>query len=537
MNRTLTLLTSAAALLGLTPGSAGAQTIVTDFSGWSESGNLLPAGSGNELEQDFNTSGPDITAAYNSHTSNPIGQEAFLTDEFATLTVGDRILVELDAFGSGVTHSLGLAVASAETPAVRENLFAWLFKSTGTAQLLTFDGASAYGTINDVVIAADTDTLFIEKSAIGWSFGGISTSEVVTYYLTNVTSAAGVDLTADGSAIGIWSDLRTVGGSSTLTNFTVQENDVTVIYADDFDPDTNPESPALAPGDSLNGSTPDTTTGGATWTAGATYAAGGGVGSGRSTATLPFTPVDGFIYTLDASVGSLTTTNDNWLALGFAYGESTLNSSNSRFISNNVNPAPTTIGDGSVTGVAWMFARGSGATLANTAFLGSDPTVSSGNAGIADGAAWSTAGTTFGGNLDMRIVLDTTGGTGNWTATWFADTGSGFVEVRGEEPLLTETINSVGFAVTDLGSGQINSFSLTSVPGGELPDIIDIAFDIDGNVVLTLDGPAAGLTAQRSDDLGGFIDVNSTISGNTLTIASSDVDPNADGADFFRIRN
>lgn len=55
--------------LGLMIVSAGAQIVVTDFSAWSASGNLL-AGSGNELEQDFNTSGAGITAAYNPHTGN-----------------------------------------------------------------------------------------------------------------------------------------------------------------------------------------------------------------------------------------------------------------------------------------------------------------------------------------------------------------------------------------------------------------------------------------------------------------------------------
>ncbi|MCH7227086.1 BNR-4 repeat-containing protein [Haloferula sp. A504] len=267
-------------------------------------------------------------------------------------------------------------------------------------------------------------------------------------------------------------------------------------------------------GTDLNGTTPNTTTGGETWTAGTTYKADGSFGSGRSTATLSFTPVDGFVYTLEASIGSLASTNENWLAFGFAYGESTLNSSNSRFISNNVAPAPSTIGDGSVTGVAWMFARGSGATAANSAFRGSDPTVSSGNAGIADGAAWSTAGTTFGGNLDMRIVLDTTGGTGNWTAAWFADTGSGFVAVRGEETLLTETINSVGFAVTDLSSGQINSFSLTRSGGGS---------DTDPPVVIARSpGLGAGNVGVDSNVSITFNEVIVKGSGNITILRSAD---------------
>lgn len=70
-----------------------------------------------------------------------------------------------------------------------------------------------------------------------------------------------------------------------------------------------------------------------------------------------------------------------------------------------------------------------------------------------------------------------------------------------------------------------------------LPSITGITLDGSGDVILTLDGPAAGLTAQRSDDLSSFADVASTPSGNTLTIDSSLVDPNADGKDFYRVRD
>lgn len=79
--------------------------------------------------------------------------------------------------------------------------------------------------------------------------------------------------------------------------------------------------------------------------------------------------------------------------------------------------------------------------------------------------------------------------------------------------------------------------NITSAPVTELPNITGITLDGSGDVIITLDGPAAGLTAQQSDDLTGFADVASTPSGNTLTIDSADVDPNDDGKDFYRVRN
>ena len=56
-------------------------------------------------------------------------------------------------------------------------------------------------------------------------------------------------------------------------------------------------------------------------------------------------------------------------------------------------------------------------------------------------------------------------------------------------------------------------------------------------MILTLDGPAAGLTVQQSNNLSGFSDIPSTASGNTLTTDAANVDPDANGRDFFRVRN
>jgi hypothetical protein len=72
-----------------------------------------------------------------------------------------------------------------------------------------------------------------------------------------------------------------------------------------------------------------------------------------------------------------------------------------------------------------------------------------------------------GGSLDLRIVLDTTGGTGNWTATWYArrPADGSYTEVRSSTILTTEDIDSVGFAVSSTGvSGAIERFALNAVP-------------------------------------------------------------------------
>lgn len=211
-------------------------------------------------------------------------------------------------------------------------------------------------------------------------------------------------------------------------------------------------------GGDLNGTTPDVTTAAATWVAPGTWNADGtvtGTSSGGS-ATLAFTPVDGLIYTLDVSLGPSTYPggpDNDWLAIGFAEGQSGANSNQSRFIT------------GSVVGSAWMLQRGpSGGS--NTAFLGAADG-SSGNAGIFDGQPWTALATLNGGNADLRIVLDTTGGTGNWTATWFAKATSDatYTQVRAATTILNEDINAVGVARSnDDISASLTRFSLTAVP-------------------------------------------------------------------------
>ena len=143
----------------------------------------------------------------------------------------------------------------------------------------------------------------------------------------------------------------------------------------------------------------------------------------------------------------------------------------------------------------------------------------------ADAGNWS-------GSATFSVVLNTEAAA--WTVEWFINGGS----VRGPVAYGSNpTIGYVGFARENGNNTAIDNFSLTAIGGVAFPAITDIERDGGGNVILTLDGPAAGLTVQRSDDLSGFIDVASTADGNTLTINAANLDPDMDGADFFRVRN
>lgn len=210
------------------------------------------------------------------------------------------------------------------------------------------------------------------------------------------------------------------------------------IYQDDFD----------GSGADLNGTTPDI--GANNWVAESSFNADGSIvtASTGGSATLAFTPVDGLVYTLDASLTGVTG-DANWLALGYGAGQTAASGTNNRFINNNL------------IGKAWMIFRGTTTTNGNNTFLG---TAVNGTTG--SNAFWSPD-FPGGGDIDLRIVLDTTAGAGGWTATFFAKLpASGtYTEVRPADTLVDETINSVGIAFSNSAvDGTITSFSLTSVP-------------------------------------------------------------------------
>lgn len=298
----------------------------------------------------------------------------------------------------------------------------------------------------------------------------------------------------------------------------------TVIYADDFSGDTS----------ALNEMAPDVRQGTEVWTAAPTFKADGSIerpdNVAQGSMTLPFTPKNGFVYTLDASFSGVTG-NINWLALGYANGQSS-DSLSDRFITDDV------------VGTAWMLIRGDASINPNQTHLGTG-ILGAGNGGIG-GAPWTVLGDQSGGEIDLRIVLDTSGGAGTWTATWFAKlpASESYAEVR-ESTLVSneENYTSVGVAVAntqaEMGTGgTVEAFTLTSSGGPTaVPGIINIETDLDGNIILTLDGSAEGLTAQSSGDLGDFTDLAATAEANTLRIAVGDLDSDGDGSDFFRVRN
>jgi ferric-dicitrate binding protein FerR (iron transport regulator) len=181
---------------------------------------------------------------------------------------------------------------------------------------------------------------------------------------------------------------------------------------------------------------------GSEWVAAPHFQGNGIAGPDYGSATLRFDPVDGVVYTLEAEIRDVTTPegDSDWLALGFASGQSIGTESGDRFVS-----AP-------VVGRAWMLFRGSGSDSPNTALLSGDT----------NSESWRNWNRGVGGDIDLRIVLDTTRGAGNWTATWFARRpgGGDFIKVRDTQGLPNEAIRSAGIAVNGKARARIRDFSL-----------------------------------------------------------------------------
>jgi len=205
------------------------------------------------------------------------------------------------------------------------------------------------------------------------------------------------------------------------------------IYSDDF------SGSAAA---DLHGTTPDVTTGGETWVARSVYKADGSFSwESFATMSLAFTPVDGRVYTLDAKFENLT--GNHWVQFGFGNGQ------------------PSVAANPNWSSRAWHLLRVA------------EDTSNAHNTGLTNItglAAWSALGLLrYSEPLDARVVLDTTAGTNNWKATWYAkaDSDATYTEVRGATLLANEDINSVGVSLFNTNkSGKLLSFSLSDDSAG-----------------------------------------------------------------------
>ena len=222
---------------------------------------------------------------------------------------------------------------------------------------------------------------------------------------------------------------------STILAFGLVNVNAMLIFSDDF---------SGTSGD-LDGTMPDV--GGVSWVASPVFENNGDANLGGTvdagSATLAFTPSNGMLYTAEGSASLSAGGSGNFVTFGFANGQSNVTSTNNRFLNGNF-----------VEGRAWMFAREN--TNNPFTYL----------AGQNDGALWSGLSNSP-SNVDFKIELDTTGGSGAWTATWFAkdSASSTFTEVRSAATLTAEDITSVGFAVSCNGvTANLSNFSLTAVP-------------------------------------------------------------------------
>lgn len=181
----------------------------------------------------------------------------------------------------------------------------------------------------------------------------------------------------------------------------------------------------------------------ASWVAAHRFRASGWISSGMASASLAFRPVDGVIYTLDGSFRGVISQEEGapWVALGFASGQSTSMGTGDRFLM------------GKVTGRSWMLFRGTRSKMGNA-------THDVGDSNPKPWENWTGGGS---GDVDMRIVLDTTLGYGNWTATYFARRPgkNDYVRVGKTRTLPNEAIRSIGIAVSgDQLQARITDFSL-----------------------------------------------------------------------------
>lgn len=217
--------------------------------------------------------------------------------------------------------------------------------------------------------------------------------------------------------------LKKTAASLCLIGLPIVSANAATMYFDDFSGD------GLS---GLNGTTPDTTTGGNTWAASGDWANDGsttatGTAADDDNAFLAFTPVAGNVYTVSASLATPSggVSGTQWGAIGFT----------------NTNTLNTVFWDNGT--IPWILYRENNEVVSWTG----------------PGIAGNVSEGTFSGPINYSIVLDTTNAT-NWTAQWLVN-GS---EVRAATSIGTPMINYVGLGRVGGAAVEFNSFELTVIP-------------------------------------------------------------------------
>ncbi len=220
----------------------------------------------------------------------------------------------------------------------------------------------------------------------------------------------------------------------------------TVLYYDNFDGGAS----------DLNGLSPDVGIASHQWVAHNSFKADGTyAGNPTGSATLAFAPVNGNRYQLQCRA-DLQGSAHHWIALGFVEDQG---------------PFPFNFSQSFLPpfAKAWMIFRNtiSGASP-NQTFLGPDNPFINGPT-TSNSLNWQDEDLAhqFGGEMDLRIILDTTGGTGNWTAIMYARraSDSAWSLVRETSLLPGQYITAVGCSTSGSGNAgsRIRSFSLTDI--------------------------------------------------------------------------
>lgn len=201
--------------------STATATVITDFTNFTESGGLL--GAAHTRDQSFTPSGASVLIADEGVSAGGfVGQELYLSDEFTTLTTGDRVTLDWAGTDTAVANeTFGIAIASAEALTSRVNLVTWSWRpSASQVSLSSFNAAGSSTSIFFSWGASAPDTIYVDRTAAGWTFGYIE-GGIETAVVSDATAVGATAITADGSAFGLWSDMRADDSTKTVTNLTL----------------------------------------------------------------------------------------------------------------------------------------------------------------------------------------------------------------------------------------------------------------------------------------------------------------------------